>query len=664
MRIKQLNLIHFQSSMVRDLAKVTPFQGRFAVLAGFFIFAQCLSSQDITATTKDSVKNYELKLEDYLQEVWGANELLQVQALEAAITDEQLEAEKAIFDPVFVGQFNALDEHRPNTAEQRVNLGYADVFNQRNKFLQSGVEVLTPSGLRLHLGYDLSRMSNNLNSSSFPHGEYLSRVGVTAVQPLLKGGGSVVTMAGIRAAAVNSDIGFQDYRKGMMEILGRAEIAYWNLFETQEKFRITGESLRMAKELLEDSRIRLQLGKGTELELMQAEAGLALRDASRYEASSDLSVARSRLLVFLGRKDEGEEIVAADKPVYHSESPQFKELWGKAFDGNPEFVALRKRVDLDGIKLVLARNAKLPQLDFTVGYAFSGIGSSAGDSFHAAEDQDYPSWSGGLQLRIPLMGDDKAEHELKAAQLRKKATELGLSNFSKELENSLRASIYTVESYRENGDRYLKVIQFNQKVLDTQLASNEAGKSSSRDVLEAEEDLFEVKITGLTNSIRYQRALLELELLSGVLLSNRRLDISRPELRGRTAILKSDDGINKERYDLFLKQAADEYSVRMSRAKSAPNEIDTTVEPRWNRWHGVSRDSSTNLDETKDEWEWPPPKKLAKPPLIDYRINRGKPPFGDHKPAPLPKVLVPKVPSTPREKSLFRRNSPVKPPFH
>ncbi len=650
--------------MTLELAKVKSFQGCFGVLAGFFIFAQCLSSQDVIGPTTVLAQNHELTLEDYLQEVWKANELLQVQALGAAIADEQLEAEKAIFDPVFVGQFNALDEHRPNTAEQRVNLGYADVFNQRNKILQSGVEVLTPSGLRLQLGYDLSRMSNNLNSSSFPHGEYLSKVGITAVQPLLKGGGSVVTMAGIRAAAVNSDIGFQDYRKGMMEILGRAEIAYWNLYDAQEKFGITGESLRMAKELLKDSRIRLQLGKGTELELMQAEAGVALRDALRYEASSDLSVARSQLLVFLGRRDEGEEIVAADKPIYHSESPKFMELWGKAYDSSPEFVALRKRVDLDGIKMVLARNAKLPQLDFTVGYAFSGIGSSAGDSFHAAEDHDYPSWSGGLQLRVPFMGDDKAEHELKAAQLRKKATELGLSNFTKELENSLRASIYTVESYRQNGDRYLKVIQFNEKVLDTQLASNEAGKSSSRDVLEAEEDLFEVKITGLTNSIRYQRALLELELLSGVLLSNRRLDISRPELRRRTAILESNDGITKEQYDLFLKQAGAEYSARMSRAKSAPTDIDTPVEPRWNRWHGVSPASSKDPNEAKDVWKWPPPKKLASPPLTNFRRNTGKPPFGDRKPAPVPKVLVPKAPATPPKKSFFRRNSPLKPPFH
>ena len=137
MRIKQLNLIHFQSSMVRDLAKVKSFQGCFGVLAGFFIFTQCLFSQDIIGPTAVLAQNHELTLEDYLQEVWKANELLQVQALGVAIVDEQLEAEKAIFDPVFVGQFNAMDEHRPNTAEQRVNLGFADVFNQRNKILES-----------------------------------------------------------------------------------------------------------------------------------------------------------------------------------------------------------------------------------------------------------------------------------------------------------------------------------------------------------------------------------------------------------------------------------------------------------------------------------------------------------------------------------------------
>ena len=619
----------------------------------------------IIGTSKSLAQNNEVTLQDYLQEVWESNELLQMRALGAAITDQQLEAEKAIFDPVFVSQIYALDEQRPNTSEQRLNLGFSNMFNQRNKVFQTGVEFLTPSGLQVQLGYDLSRMSNNLNSGSFANGEYLTKVGVTAVQPLLKGGGRAVTMAGIRAAAVNSDIGFQDYRKGMMEILGRAEIAYWNLYEAQEKYRITGESLRMAKELLNDSRIRLELGKGSRLELMQAEAGVALRDAARYEASSNLSLASSQFLTFLGHNKNKEEFIAVDEPKYNSSSSDFMNIWEKTFDSNPDFIILRKRLDLEGIKMVLAKNAKLPQLDLTLGYAFLGIGTSAGDSFHAAEDQEFPSWSGGLQLRVPVLGDDKAKHQLKAAQLRQKATELELDNFTNELENSLRSSITTLESYRQNGARYFKVVQFNEKVLETQLAGNEAGKSSSRDVLEAEEDLFQVKITELTNKIRYQRVFLELELLSGVLLSNRRLDLSRAELRRRTSILEKNNEITQEEYDLFLEQASNEYKTRMNRDKGSPTDIDTNVKPKWNRWHGVQPVSSTNSEEVENEVKWPKINNFLEYPLNYNGWNIGKPPFGAQQKTNEPTRISPvkDLKNTPR-KSFYKKDKPLKPPFN
>ena len=78
----------------------------------------------IIGTSKSLAQNNEVTLQDYLQEVWESNELLQMRALGAAITDQQLEAEKAIFDPVFVSQIYALDEQRPNTSEQR--LGFSD----------------------------------------------------------------------------------------------------------------------------------------------------------------------------------------------------------------------------------------------------------------------------------------------------------------------------------------------------------------------------------------------------------------------------------------------------------------------------------------------------------------------------------------------------------
>ena len=528
-----------------------------------------------------------LTLGRYLHRVWAANEMLQVRALEAAITDEQLEAEWAIFDPAFVAQFDAVDRRRPNTTQQSANLGFSALFNERNRTYQSALETLAPRGGRVRFGYTLSELNNNLNAGTFGNGEFVSTFGLTLVQPLLRGAGKSVTMAGIRAAAINSDIGFQDYRRGMMEVLGRAEIAYWDLYEAQAQYQFALESLRLANELLRDSQKRLEVGKGTQLSAMQAEAGVALREATKLEASRRLGTARSRLLTFMGTRDRARLIEVSDVPGYGGEEPSFATLWQSAFEANPDFVALRKRAELDGLRVVVAKNAKLPQLDMTAGYGFSGIGSSPGASLDRANSDDFPDWSIGLQFRIPIMGDRRADHEHKAAQLRRKATELGMDNFGKELETTLRASVHSVGTYRENGQRYKKVVEFNLKLLDSQIKSAEAGQADSRDVLEAEEDLFQVRVTGVGNAVRYKRALLELQMLSGVLLSERGLDLTRAELRERTAVVKAGKAVDDARYEEFLRRTEVEYGRRMERKGVTPRDFNTPEAPGWFKWNGI-----------------------------------------------------------------------------
>lgn len=547
-----------------------------------------------------------LSLDDFLQRVWAANELLQVRAIEAAITDEQLEAERAIFDPVFVGQFDAVDRRRPNTTEQAANLGFSPLFNERNRTYQAAVEKLAPLGGRLRMGYTVSELNNNLNARSFAHGEFISTVGLTLVQPLLKGAGKTVTMAGIRAAAINSDIGFQDYRRGMMEVLGRAEIAYWDLYEAQEQHRIALESLRLANALLTDSRKRLEVGKGTPLSAMQAEAGVALREATRLEASRRLTTARSRVIAFQGGAGGTNAIVAADAPAYVGGELVFRDLWAHAYQSSPDFVALRKRAELDGLRVVVAKSVRLPQLDLTAGYGFSGIGSSPGAAVERANSQDFPDWSIGLQFRVPIGGDDKARHEHKAAELRRKATALGIENFGRELESSIRAAVHSVTTFRENGALYQKVVGFNEKLLDSQIKRSEAGQADSRDVLEAEEDLFEVRITGIGNQVRYRRALLELEMLSGVLLSKRGLDLSRADLRQRTEVLRRAGSFTEERYQEFLRLAEAEYQRRKGRVGGTPSEFDTSEAPGSFKWNGF-RNPLTNDEYLEQKNPAPPP---------------------------------------------------------
>ncbi len=520
-----------------------------------------------------------LSLRDYLRTVWEKNENIQIRILEAAAADERYRAEKRIFDPEWTAGFEAVDRRRPNTAEQAVSSSFSREFNERNRTYQTGLESLISSGGKLRFGYSVQHMENSYHSqppasifgaplNPLEHGEYLSTFGLTLTQPLLKNGGMRVTLAGMRAAAIQSEITFQQYRKGLMELLVRAEAAYWDLYQAQEQLAVSTESLRVAQTLLDDNKKRLEVGKGTELDVLQSEAGVATRLALHSEARQRLMDAQSRVTTFLALSWTVDQrpVRAVDAPRLHEKPQSFAELWPDVALLNPDFAGAVKQAELEGVRVVVAKNQALPQLDLKAGYGASRVSSNAGTSMNLASRNDFPSWNAGLEFRMPL-GAGKARHERKAAELRAEATSLALDNLGTQLANALRAGIESVESYRANEPRYIKVVEANREVLKNQFARLEAGKTDSRRVLEAEEDLFRARVTALDNTIKYQRSVLDLEFLQGTVLRKRSLDMTQNELRDRTAELTRSGKITPERYEKFLQEIKAEYDRRVGPSK-------------------------------------------------------------------------------------------------
>ncbi|MBI5775255.1 MAG: TolC family protein [Verrucomicrobia bacterium] len=493
-----------------------------------------------------------LKRDEYLQRVWAANETIQIHSLEAAIGEERYRAEKGIFEPEFVGGFEAVDRRRPNTTEQIRSL-FQSEFNERNRTYSAALESLVPTGAKIRVGYSAQDLNNNLNTG-FGNGEWLTTIGVSITQPVLRGGGFGVTLAGIRAAAIGSEISFQDYRRGVMELLTQAEGTYWDLYQTQEQMEISRASLRIAETLLSDNRKRLELGKGAEIDVWQAESGVAQRQAILNEAAQRLATAQSQAATFVANPwtTNAAVLVAADAPGTGGPVPDFGAAWARAYELNPAYVSVLKQAELQGLRVKVARNQRLPQVDLKAGYGFSGIGASPGGSWDNAIDHKFLNLSFGVEMHIPLGGGVKSLHELRGAELRHVATAQAVTRVETSLANSLRAGINSVTAYLENVARYGKVVRFNEDVLKTQLARLDAGKVNSRDVLQAEEDLFRAKISALENMTRYQRAMLELEFLIGSLLKDRQLDLTQKELAQKTAAMMAGTPVSAEKYQQFL----------------------------------------------------------------------------------------------------------------
>jgi len=478
-----------------------------------------------------SLAPWSLSLSNYIGLVLQRSEKLQADATNLRATNRYARAERGIFEPAFVGSAEHNENRRQNTARDVVSLGNS-LFDERNNSYTSALEFLVPSGARIRIGYSLREIHNNLQFGARTNGEYETFIGGNVVQPLLRNAGAAATRFAIRLADSNADIAKQEYRRALLQLIGGSESAYLGLYLAQEQLRTFQESVRVAETVLADFRIRAETGKASELDVLQAEADLSERNNGRRDAEQKLAEARARTAAFVATTERDfQGILTAEPPAAVTpEKLDFEERWPTLFDFNPDYVAQRKRIDQEGIRVAFARNQRLPQLDLRASYGMNGLGQTAGESWDAVKTGEFPTWYVGAEVRIPLGGDSKSRHELAAARDRQSASVLALRDLETQLANLLATSIHRVRNSQAAIADTETTVRLNKTLLDTELARLDVGRVEARRVLEVERDLLIAKLTALAAVILYHQSTIDLEILSGTYLMKRGIESLSGEL--------------------------------------------------------------------------------------------------------------------------------------
>lgn len=206
------------------------------------------------------------------------------------------------------------------------------------------------------------------------------------------------------------------------------------------------------------------------------------------------------------------------------------EIIEQAFKYRPEYLAARKKLQQAEIKISFAKNQRWPELDLLASYGLNGLDFNTGDSWKQIENGEYASWSAGLQLRLPLRGGIDSRSKLRKSELEKRRQLMVLKDIEIELKNRIDTAIDNVARSTEQLQYAEQIIDIQKRLLDTELIKLKAGQSSSRLVLEKEDNYRSARETALTNTVKRQRALVEMELASGTILQKYGVDLMEGSL--------------------------------------------------------------------------------------------------------------------------------------
>ena len=476
-----------------------------------------------------------MTLEACLRRALAHNLRIQIARFGPAIAETYVVEAEALFDPAWYLN-NALGRLRQDAG---TFLAGADTLVAKQWEFDTGVEALLPTGATVALSQDWTYIDSN--SAFFaPNPQYDADLNLVLRQPLLRGAGLEVTKSPIVLARLDHRVSLADFKARVMDALLEVEQAYWDLGVAEVRLRALTEALEAAQENRRIARRRFDEGKARRVVVSLAESAVTRRQADLVAARLVLAQTSDRLKRLVNDPalplEEPGLLKATDRPLTEP-VPISRRMYQSsllaAMRYRPEMDQASAAVDQANVLERVARNQRLPQLDLAAGYTLNGLDSDVGPALREEFETTYFDWQAGLEFRIPIGNRARtAAHERSrleqavAARQREDTRQQILLEVSQAVRDVAAAeeSILATRAARAAAEQTLR----------DQRANVAAGAALQKDLLEAQRDLADAKVSETRAMADYMLALALLERAKGTLLAYNNIEVlGEPEERPR-----------------------------------------------------------------------------------------------------------------------------------
>lgn len=473
-----------------------------------------------------------LTLEEVIAVTLERNLGLQVERYNLEESRFRIQFNQGIFDTTLTGLAASSEENSPAAS----NLAGAAVTSTTSDSLNFGVDQLTKYGGTLMATWNNNRFETNSNFATL-NPSFRVDLDVKYTQPLLRDFGEAVTKRGIRIARTNEQISNQNFLLQVDAAVQSAEDAYWLLVEAREQAVVAEESLRLAKELHEQNRIKVEVGTLAPLELVQSEAGVATREEELIRARALIGDREDLLRQVMNVPPGpmwGVEVVPETVPEMEPVAIDLERFMQVALTERPDLRASRLGLDNLAVDQEYRRNQLKPRLDLDVTYGFNGLGGdvterdfftgeilfeapgSYNDALNQVTRGDFEGWAIALNASYPIQNRSArankaiADVAVDRAVIRLREQELSVTTDVRRLARAVETAAQVIASASVSE-------HLEERNLDAEQKRYENGMSTSFQVLQIQEDLTAARSRLATAKTNYRRALAQLYQSMGTL---------------------------------------------------------------------------------------------------------------------------------------------------
>ena len=462
-----------------------------------------------------------LSLQDATALALQHNLNLEVSRLGLAGSQQGFVATTGVFDSVFKADAGSSSSTAPSTNQ----LAGAVVGVQKGRQFDLSLSKATPTGGGVTLGWTNVRSATN-STFYYLNPAYNSGLTLSLTQSFLRGFGTDVNRAQIEVARRNMDISRVQFEESVISTVQGVENAYWNLVYAIDNLKVKQHSLKLAQDLLDQTRTRVRIGTSAPIDIVQSEATVASRELDIIVAENQVGNAEDVLKGLMGFENPDDwksRIVPMDALGVTTTTVSLDESIAQALQNRPELRQRQIETQISQINLLSAKNGVLPQLDFSLRYGFAGVGgtqtffdpttglpiaSLAGgwdDPLSQILNHQYNNWGALINFSLPL-GNTTARANLAQARFGASSAKQNTALTQQAIISDVRNAVRGLDASSKGISAAMKSRELAERNLDAEQKKFDNGMSTAFNVVKIQDDLASAQASELQTRVYYRQA--------------------------------------------------------------------------------------------------------------------------------------------------------------
>ncbi len=372
---------------------------------------------------------------------------------------------------------------------------------------------------QLYSGTTLSASSSLDRSATDPavlalNPAYNADLTLSIRQSLLRGLGTEVNRAGVHRAEIGLQRANLDFKAQALTVIQNTENAYYNLAFAREQLNVFNLSYELANKLFDEAKTRRDTGVATDLDVLQAEVGVANARRNVVLAGQASKDRQDALLALIGQFELDTPVGAVRFAEASAATPVFASSYQMATQNQPDYLSSVAAIDQLKLDLVVAKDGVKPDLSVGAAVGLNGYRGSGSDAFSDALDRQNHSWQVDFAFNYPWgQTSNRALYRQSLATLNRE--QVRLHQLEQSIEVQVRSAVRSVETNTENVKIAKLAAELSQKQYELEKARFDAGLSTSYRVLQAQTDLDTARVNELQARVTLSTAIAALHRIEG-----------------------------------------------------------------------------------------------------------------------------------------------------